>query len=139
MGVGIELGSITDEIGSDAFLYAFFSTITGNLEPAGWGTRFPIIMHTLYGGTLPQKDGAGALAEIRIIRNELAHLPPDRVIWSLENRTLQPPWSSNISKDINNLADYFVTAHGRDLIMLLIEVLEELAGGGEACARIVSY
>ncbi len=139
MGVGIELGSITDEIGSDAFLYAFFSTITGNLEPAGWGTRFPIIMHTLYGGTLPQKDAAGALAEIWTIRNELADLSPQRIIWSFEDRTLQPPWSSNISTGISNLADYFVTADGRDLTMLLIEVLEELAGGGKASARIVSY
>ena len=30
MGVGIQLGRITDEIGSGAFLYAFFSTISGN-------------------------------------------------------------------------------------------------------------
>ncbi len=36
MGVGIQLGRITDEIGSGAFLHAFFSTISGNLEPNGW-------------------------------------------------------------------------------------------------------
>jgi hypothetical protein len=50
MGVGIQLGRITDEIGSGDFLYAFFSTITGNLEPDGWGSRFPILMRQLYAG-----------------------------------------------------------------------------------------
>lgn len=139
MGVGIKLGSITDEIGTRAFLYAFFSTISGNLEPAGWASRFPIIMNKLYGGTLPRQDGAAALAEIRIIQNELAHLSPGKVIWSLEDRALQPPWGNSISTDINSLANYFVNAHGRDLIGILVEVFEELDGGEEACAKIVSY
>ncbi|OJH80944.1 MULTISPECIES: Imm70 family immunity protein [Stenotrophomonas] len=139
MGVGIQLGNITDEIGSSTFLYAFFSTIAGNLESDGWGSRFPIIMNKLYAGTLSREDGIGALAEMRIIQSELTYLSPSRVIWSLEDRSLQPPWGDDISTDINSLADYFVTAHGRDLIGILVEIFEDLAEGEEACAKIVSY
>ncbi|MCW2066548.1 UNVERIFIED_ORG: hypothetical protein M2420_001901 [Stenotrophomonas maltophilia] len=139
MGVGIQLGNITDEIGTSTFLYAFFSTISGNLESDGWGSRFPIIMNKLYAGTLPREEATAALAEMRIIQSELAHLSPSRVIWSLEDRALQPPWGDDISTDIISLAGYFVTAHGRDLIGILTEVFEDLAEGEEDCAKIVSY
>ena len=59
MDVGIKLGSITDEVGSFDFFNAFFCTIAGNLEPIGWGTRFPNLMTKLYAGKLDQPD-AGA-------------------------------------------------------------------------------
>ncbi|MDV3511943.1 Imm70 family immunity protein [Stenotrophomonas sp. C4297] len=139
MTVGIRLGQITDEIGSSSFLYAFFSTISGNLEPDGWGSRFPILMRQLYAGRLQQSDAADALAELHMVRRELADLPPARVIWSLEDRTQHPPWGDDIAPDIDSLATYFVTAHGRDLIALLAEVFEALQEGEDTSARIVDY
>lgn len=139
MGVGIQLGRITDEIGTGAFLYAFFSTIAGNLEPDGWGSRFPILMKQLYAGGLLQSDAADALAELHIVRRELAEIPPARVIWSFEDRTQHPPWGDHIAPDIDSLATYFVTAYGRDLIALLAEVLEALQEGEDRSARIVDY
>lgn len=139
MGVGIQLGRITDEIGSGDFLYAFFSTITGNLEPDGWGSRFPILMRQLYAGGLQQSDAADALAELHRVRRELAELPPARVIWSFEDRTQRPPWGDDIAGDIDSLATYFVTSHGRDLIALLAEVFEALQEGEDTSARIVDY
>ena len=30
-----------------------------------------------------------------------------------------PPWGSNISPDINNLSDYFITCDGKNLISIL--------------------
>lgn len=139
MGVGIQLGRITDEIGTGAFLYAFFSTIAGNLEPDGWGSRFPILMKQLYAGGLLQSDAADALAEPHIVRRELAEIPPARVIWSFEDRTQHPPWGDDIAPDIDSLATYFVTAHGRDLIVLLAEVFEALQEGEDTSVRIVNY
>lgn len=139
MGIGIQLGRITDEIGTGAFLYAFFSTIAGNLEPDGWGSRFPILMKQLYAGGLLQSDAADALAELHIVRRELAEIPPARVIWSFEDRTQHPPWGDDIAPDIDSLATYFVTAHGRDLIVLLAEVFEALQEGEDTSVRIVNY
>ena len=139
MGVGIQLGRITDEIGTGAFLYAFFSTIAGNLEPDGWGSRFPILMKQLYAGGLLQSDAADALAELHIVRRELAEIPPARVIWSFEDRTQHPPWGDDIAPDIDSLATYFVTAHGRDMIVLLAEVFEALQEGEDTSVRIVNY
>ncbi|WP_439450029.1 Imm70 family immunity protein [Stenotrophomonas sp. ATs4] len=139
MTVGIRLGQITDEIGSRNVLYAFFSTIAGNLEPDGWGSRFPILMRQLYAGRLQQSDAAEALAELHRVRCELAELPPARVIWSFEERIQRPPCGDDIAPDIESLATYFVTAHGRDLIALLAEVFEALQEGEDTSARIVAY
>ena len=130
MAVGIKLGSITDEIGTPDFFHAFFSTIAGNLEPDGWGTRFPALMKTLYAGELHRKDADEALKELDCIRIELSKLPPDQVIWDIDDRTKPLPWSDNIADSITDLSNYFVTSSGRDLILTLREILEELKARG---------
>jgi hypothetical protein len=138
VAVGIKLGQITDEIGSPSFFAAFFSTICGNLEPRGWGSRFPLLMNRLYQGELNQSQAANALTELQTIRAELADIPPAAVIWDIEDRSQQPPWGSEISEDITDLSNYFVTSTGRDLIGVLEEVLVELRDAG-GVAQIVAY
>ncbi|VTQ68245.1 Uncharacterised protein [Stenotrophomonas maltophilia] len=96
-------------------------------------------MRQLYAGRLQQSDAADALVELRRVRSELAELPPAHVIWSFEDRTQHPPWGDHIAPDIDSLATYFVTAHGRDLIALLAEVFEALKEGEDRSARIVDY
>lgn len=130
MTVGIQLGSVTDEIGSGDFLHAFFSSISGNLEADGWGTRFPTLVGKLYGGELHQDDAIAALSELNQVKQDLAQLPPSRVIWDIEHRDKAPPWGGKISADITNLSNYFLTSTGRDLIDVLKEILEELRDRG---------
>lgn len=130
MTVGIQLGSITDEVGASDFFHSFFSTISGNLEPDGWGTRFPLLLDSLYSGELQQKDAIEALNELKKVKMELATLSPKKVIWDIESREKDPPWGFNISADITDLSNYFVTSTGRDLINLLNEALEELRDRG---------
>lgn len=130
MTIGLRLGSITAEVGSDAFFHSFFSTVSGRLESEGWGSRFPVLLHRLYAGRLTQEDAAKALAELEVIVAELARLGPDRVIWDIEDRSRTPPWGRNISAGITSLANYFVTSTGRDLIVVLRECLEDLRDNG---------
>lgn len=138
MAVGIKLGSITDEIGTSDFFYAFFSTISGNLEPQGWGSRFPTLMKKLYAGELHQADAAAALSELNRVSEELARFPTEKVIWDIENKQKTPPWGDNIADTITDLSNYFVTSTGRDLISTLREVLEELRDSG-GVAKVVNY
>ena len=137
MTVGIELGSITDEIGAASFFNAFFSTISGNLEPDGWGSRFPIIMNKLYSGVVSQSDSVKALSELEVIKSELATLSAYKIIWDIKDYKKMPPWESNISADITDLSNYFVTSTGRDLISSLKEILEELRDRG-GLAKVVT-
>ncbi len=138
MAVGIELGSIIDEIGTGDFFHAFFSTISGNLEPKGWGSRFPVLMNRLYQGEVTQPDAAAALAELHQASAELTKLPVSKMIWDVEDRSKAPPWGNNIAPTITDLSSYFVTSTGRDLIELLREVLVELRDAG-GVAKVVDY
>ncbi|UNU43586.1 hypothetical protein EAO27_13310 [Sphingopyxis sp. YF1] len=132
MAVGIKVGSITDEIGTADFFHAFFSTISATLEDR-WGARFPVLLNQLYQGSLPHSQAATALSELAQISSELAAFPPSAVVWDIDDRTKQPPWGDNISEDITNLANYFVTSTGRDLIVTVTEALDDLHSiGGSA-------
>ena len=137
MSVGIKVGSIIDEIGTSDFFHAFFSTVSGNLEP-GWGMRFPALMNKLYQGELQQQDADAALVELAEAEQALSKLPPSRVVWNFEDRSKQPPWGKNIAPTITSLANYFVTSTGRDLLSTLREAIQALKDEGGA-AQIVRY
>lgn len=138
MTLYLQLGNVSDEIGSPDFLHAFFSTISGTLEPAGWGTRFPALMGEFYRGELTRASASSARAELAAIRAELQSLPPDRVIWDIEDRSKRPPWGNDISAQITDLSNYFVTSAGRDLIGLVAECLEELQSSADGTLKVVS-
>jgi len=130
MAVGVKVGSITDEIGTSDFFHAFFSTVSHNLEER-WGSRFPALMDYLYQGELEAGLAEKAVVELHELRNELSHLDPSKVVWDVEDLSKQPPWGSDISPEIESLANYFVTSTGRDLISTLIEALDEAAAHGK--------
>lgn len=122
-------------IGTSDFLHAFFSTISYNLEPDGWGTRFPTLVNQLYQGELPAGAAGRALEELERARDELKKHPPDDVVWDIENLEAKPPWGDEISEEITDLSNYFVTEDGRDLFDVLHEALS-YAERAEAPARI---
>ncbi len=130
MAIGLKLGSITDEIGGQDFFHAFFSTVSHRLEKNGWGSRFPCLLKKLYQGKLERSDSEQALKELDIITTELRNFSPDKVVWDIEDFNASPPWGNNISSDITDLSNYFVTSTGRDLIGILKECLEELHENG---------
>jgi hypothetical protein len=91
MGIAFRVGDHLEEIGTEDFLYAFFSTIGSLLEPRGWGTRYPEIMNSLYRGELHRSKARKAIEEVRDIRVSLAQFSPDQVVWDIDNRDKQPP------------------------------------------------
>jgi hypothetical protein len=138
MTIYLDLGNVSDEIGAADFFHAFFSTISGNLEPAGWATRFPALLRDLYRGELVKARAEKARLELAQIRTELKNLPPDRVIWDFQDRSKRPPWGNDISPDITDLSNYFVTSTGRDLIDVIAECLDDLQRGSNGALRVVS-
>lgn len=122
--VGFKVDFYWFEIGSGDFLYSFFSTVAYHLEDARWGQRFPIIMNKLYQGEIKQKDIDNAKEELNIIKKELKAFTPDKIIWNIEDLSKQPPWGSDISEDITDLSNYFVTSDGEDFISVFFDALE---------------
>lgn len=121
----MHVASKSFEIGSDSFFYCFFSTVSANLEPRGWGTRFPIVMKKLYGGSVDISDVPELGHELMTIRTELKKYPASKVVWNFEHREARPPWGSKISKGIIDLSNYFVTSDGRDLFAVFSTAIAE--------------
>lgn len=125
MAVGFKVKYYWFQIGNGDFLHAFFSTVAYNLENRKWGSRFPIIMNELYQGKVKHEDTEKAIKELNIIKLELQTISPDKVVWDIEDLSKQPPWGSNISKDITDLSNYFMTSDGNDFITVFFHALEK--------------
>ena len=82
-------------------------------------------MNELYQGKLDINNIEEAIKEIQEIQIEFKKYPPDCVIWDIEDITKQPPWGKNISNQITDLPNYFVTSDGDDLITILLYALEK--------------
>lgn len=113
------------QIGNGDFLFSFFSTVAYHLENQKWGSKFPVIMNELYQGELKSTSVPMAIKELESIKQGLAMLSPDKMIWDIENLSAQPPWGTNISSDITNLSNYFVTSDGEDFITIFNHALEK--------------
>ncbi|TMV75869.1 hypothetical protein FGG78_28580 [Thioclava sp. BHET1] len=138
MTIALEAGRILTEVGSVDFTKAFFYTISANLEPKGWGSRFPIIMNKLYNDGIPASLAADALKEAMEIREELKKLPVSKLVWDITDRSKQPPWGDDISEDITDLSNYFVTSTGRDLMKEVIDQIDDQRESGKDL-KLVSY
>ena len=125
MAVGFKVKFYWYQIGSGDFLNSFFSTVAINLENGKWGSRFPSIMNKLYQGILEYDDVNDALSELKTIQEELKAFSTDKVVWDIEDLSLMPPWGNNISVEITDLSNYFVTSDGKDFITIFSNALEK--------------
>ena len=125
--VGFKVHYYFYEAGGGDFLFSFFSTVAVNLEKGKWGSRFPCIMRGLYTGKLEPRFIKMALAELGQIREELKAFPPASVVWDAKDLSKRPPWGDDISDDITDLSNYFVTSSGEDFIDVLETALLKAA------------
>jgi len=127
MAIGFKVKYFWYQIGAEDFLHAFFSNICYHLENKKWGSKYNVIMNKLYSGELRFEDINNALNELDEIKNKLKLISPNKVIWDIDNLDSNPPWGNNISSDITDLSNYFVTSDGEDFITILQHALEKAA------------
>jgi len=124
MTIALKQGNVLTVVGPGSLLHSLFSTIAVRLENNNWGSRFPWIMNGLYGGCLEVQGAKAAYKEIQAIKQELAKLPPSMVVWDYENLSSTPPWGTEVGSHIQNMANYFVTTTGRNLVDEIIDNIE---------------
>ena len=125
--VGLKAGCYFYEVGGGDFLFSFFSTVSVNLENRKWGSRFPFLMRGLYSGQMKPEYVKPILAEVEQIQQELKAFPPSKVVWDAGDLSKRPPWGDDISEDITDLSNYFVTSEGEDFLEVLKEALQQAA------------
>lgn len=123
MAAGFKVNYYWYQVGHGDFLHSFFSTISFHLEQNGWGTEYPYLLNKLYYRKLENKDINGAIIELEEIKKKLQRYSPAQVIWDIDDLSKRPPWGDQISEEITNLSNYFVTSEGEDLIDLLMKSL----------------
>ena len=74
---------------------------------------------------LKNADISKALQELDIIERELKSFSPDKVVWDIEDLSQEPPWGDDISPDITDLSNYFVTSDGENLITIMRHAFEK--------------
>jgi len=137
--VGFFVKPIFYGVGTGSFLNSFFSTIYIKLEKSKWtgkskwGSKYPIIMNDLYNGKIKKEKMNDALIELDTLKKHLAKFSPKEVIWDFEDLNALSPWGDDISSDITDLSNYFVTSDGKNLLDVLekamntsIEIEEDL-------------
>jgi len=125
MAVGLTVKYYWYHIGMGDFLHSFFSTIAYNLENGKWGTEYPCLMNELYSGTLKAENLTKAKNELNKITNELKKLPANKAIWDIDDLSKPMPWGDNISSEITDLSNYYVTSDGEDLITIIYHAIEK--------------
>lgn len=81
-------------------------------------------MNEFYQGSLDYRKADLALNELETIQRELRNFNSKQVIWDIEDLSLTPPWRDNISDDITDLSNYFITCNGEDFIDIFKKALK---------------
>lgn len=137
MPLGLHAADVTWEVGSPDLLHAFFSTITVRLEPLGWGTRFPALMHELYQGELREDRVETAFSELLLARRELGLLPASQVVWDADAPDAPSPFAEAVASGASDAAKCFYTGEGKDLFDVLLAALMRLRTTAAGSLRIV--
>lgn len=124
MTIAFRQGAVLTIIGPGGLLHALCSTIAVKLENGVWGSRFPLILNALYQGELAPQHARAAMQEAQAIKRELAALAPSEVVWDIEKPGAAPPWGDDVGAHVSNMAHYFVTSTGRNLVDEIIDNLE---------------
>ena len=110
-------------VGSFAYGNAFFATVCTRLEDGVWGSRFPVVMNYLSWFRTEVEWLSQALLELEVIKRELSALPASDVVWVVDLPEVKPPYDVGGDSEAVNLAEFFTTRNGKNLIDELMDLL----------------
>ncbi|MEQ9441805.1 MAG: immunity 70 family protein [Cyclobacteriaceae bacterium] len=124
MGVHLRTSHFIYEIGTSDFLTSFFDTIEVRLTKGIFGKKYPTVLNEFYNGNLNYENLDKAEKELKEIQNRLKKFKPSKLVWDKYDLNKMPPWGNNISTDITDLSNYYVTSDGQDLFEVIFRAIE---------------
>lgn len=124
MGVHLRTSHYIYEVGTSDFLTSFFDTIEVRLTKGIFGKKYPIVLNEFYQGNLKYENLGKAEKELRDAQKRLKKFAPAKVVWDKNDMKKMPPWGTDISEDITDLSNYYVTSDGKDLFDVLFRAIE---------------
>jgi 2,3-bisphosphoglycerate-dependent phosphoglycerate mutase len=124
MTIGFRVDFLWYEVGTPDFLNSFFSTIKYHLCTDHVSDKYPHFQNELCQGEVKWENALETVSEVQNIRSELKKIKPEEVVWDFNDLSKSAPWGDEISEDITDLSNYFVTSDGEDLFDSLIHALK---------------
>jgi hypothetical protein len=119
--LALRVDGIVTELAPGGLLTSFCSSVAFHLEQSRWGSVFPVLQNELYQGKVPAENAAALLDELERVRSGLSEVPPEGLVWDINNLSARPPWDSTYGPHITSLANFYVNTGKRYLIDVLIE------------------
>lgn len=104
---------------------SFFDTIEYHLTKGLFGKKYPTVLKEFYNGRLSYQSLIQAETELKEIQQRLKKFDPSKVVWDKFDLTKRPPWGDDISDEITDLSNYFVTSEGKDLFEVLFDAIDK--------------
>lgn len=99
---------------------ALTSTICGNFSNAN--EFIPLVLSFVETGKCDCSDCLMTARQFNMAHDELAKLPPERMIYDIAHPERTAPWGTNISPVITSCANYFTSGDGQDLFSEIVRV-----------------
>lgn len=119
--VRVRVGDWSAELAPVHIVNALGATISYRLEPEADPRRFPAVLNGLFNGRLEPGAAGAAVAELETISRELAQLPPERAVWSVQDLRRRDDSDEPVNHAAHHLGEYFIAANGRPLLEVLLE------------------
>lgn len=130
--VKARVGDWSAELGPVHIVNALGATISYRLEPETDARRFPAVLNGLFNGRLEAGAAASAATELETISRELAQLPPERAVWSVQDLRRRDDSAEPVNHSARHLGEYFIAADGRPLLEVLLEAARLSQAQGQA-------
>lgn len=114
-------GRMSIDVGSHTIWRALCSTVHVRLKDQAEKIRpaLDLFDHSC----CRSKDGIAAARAVNLIRDGLARVKPEEVVFNENDLKQKAPWGNDISPAITSCANYFTTADGGDLLAELVRIL----------------
>ncbi|EMA6342829.1 Imm70 family immunity protein [Bacillus cytotoxicus] len=123
--VGFGIDFMFYEVGHPDILHSFFSTMSYHTEPDGWGTKYPLLMKSLYFDELRWEDVREARENLKEIIKQLEEKKTEEIIWDIEDITKRPPWEGReLPPQVIDLVTYFAREDGQTFSDLLFKAFD---------------
>ncbi|WP_377465288.1 Imm70 family immunity protein [Populibacterium corticicola] len=122
------------DLGGHELTHSILSIVTVHLQSLL--PQVPLAVQFLRFGTCAASDAQETARQLNLVRDALAQVSPEDAIWDLNDRTVLPPWTGNLSPIVTSCANLYTTSDGRDLLWELV-VLLTYASVVETSVRVI--
>ena len=109
------------DVGRADIWFSLYSTVHTRIKNAE--KKFPLGFEVIKNGEYTGSNALEAARQINLIRDELARISPEMVVYDMNDLSLDAPWKGRISPVITSCANFFTTADGKDLLFELVNIL----------------